>query len=125
MVLGFAGFSGNTFWVSLFFQEVEKVDPLGVAIRLLPQAIVGIMVNATAGLIMHRVSNKVLMTVGALGFTSCFALLSAFDYTATNSYWKFVFPALCLSVIGADFEFTVTNVSARNRTRDKALRGIY
>lgn len=110
MCLGFAGFSGNTFWTALFFQEVEKLDPMGVAVRLLPQAIVGIIINVIAGLIMHRVSNKLLMGIGAFGFASSFALYSAFDYTVDNSYWKYLFPALILSVVGADFEFTVTNV---------------
>lgn len=26
------------------------------------------------------------------------------------SYWKFVFPALCVTVVGADFQFIVANV---------------
>jgi len=110
MCLGFAGFSGNTFWVALYLQEVENITPLGVALRFLPQAIAGIIVNIIAGLVMHRVSNKLLMAIGALGFTSSMALFSAFDDTVTYSYWKFMFPALILSVVGADFEFTVTNM---------------
>jgi hypothetical protein len=110
MCLGFAGFSGNTFWTALYFQEVEGVDPLGVAFRLLPQAVVGIAINVIAGLIMHRVSNRLLMAIGAFAFTASFALYSAFDNAVSHSYWKYIFPALCLGVVGADFEFTVTNM---------------
>ncbi len=89
---------------------MEHISPLGVAVRLLPQAIVGLLVNAIAGLIMHRVSNRLLMAVGALAYAVCFALFTAFDPDTANAYWKYCFPALCLSVVGADFEFTVTNV---------------
>lgn len=103
------GFAGNSFWLTLYFQEVKHIQPLGVAVRMLPMAIVGILVNVVAGFIMHVVSNKLLMTVGALAFCACFAILSAMP--ADGSYWAYIFPALCLSVIGADFQFTVVNVS--------------
>jgi len=106
--LGFLGFSGNSFWLCLYFQEVQKLAPLAIVARMLPMAIVGIIVNIIAGFIMHKVSNKLLMSIGALAFCGCFALLSAMP--EDNLYWAFIFPALCLSVIGADFQFTVTNV---------------
>lgn len=106
------GFAGLAFWLTLYFQEVKQIAPLGVAVRMLPMAIVGILVNVVAGFIMHVVSNKLLMTIGALSFCGCFALLSAMP--SDGFYWAYIFPALCLAVIGADFQFTVVNVS-RNR----------
>lgn len=56
--LGNMSFSGNLFWITLMWQRIERQRPLMVAVRLLPAAIGGILVNVTAGLIMHRVSNK-------------------------------------------------------------------
>lgn len=48
------------------------------------------------------------MGIGAFAYTACF-LLAAVNRHG-DSYWAFIFPALCLSVIGADFEFNVANV---------------
>ncbi|KKY15944.1 putative aminotriazole resistance [Phaeomoniella chlamydospora] len=106
--LGFMGFSGNSFWLCLFFQEIKRFEPIAIAARMLPMAIAGIIVNVIAGLVMHKISNKILMTIGSLGFCGCFALLSAMP--ADNNYWPFIFPALCLSVVGADFVFMVVNM---------------
>ena len=84
------------------------MSPLMVAVHLLPQVLGGILVNITVGLLMHRVSNKSLISVGAICYVSSFVLLSVMP--EHGSYWAFIFPALCLSVVGADFEFTVTNM---------------
>ena len=108
LCLGFIGFSAIAFWLCLYYQVVQEITPLSIAARMLPMAIVGILVNVVAGFIMHIVSNKLLMSIGALAYCGCFALLSAMP--ANGLYWAFAFPALCLSVVGADFQFTVTNV---------------
>ena len=39
LCLGFYGFSANTFWISLFWQRVQHVSPLIVAVRLIPMMI--------------------------------------------------------------------------------------
>lgn len=108
LCLGFLGFSGNAFWLCLYYQVVEDNTPLSIAARMVPMAISGILVNVIAGFIMHIISNKLLMSVGALAYCGCFALLSAMP--KDGLYWAFAFPAICLSVVGADFQFTVTNV---------------
>lgn len=59
-------------------------------------------------MIMHRVSNKLLMIVGAVALVISDILYSV--QSKDSSYWAFAFPALVLSVVGADFEFTVTNM---------------
>ncbi len=84
------------------------MSPLVVAVHLLPQVIGGVLINVVAGLLMHRISNKLLISVGAVCYVSAFTLLSVMH--EDSSYWAFIFPALCLSVVGADFEFTVTNM---------------
>jgi MFS family permease len=96
------------FFLALFLQKIRGMSPLMVAVHLLPQVVGGILINVTAGLLMHRVSNKLLISVGAICYVCSFALLSAMP--KDSSYWAFVFPALCLSVVGADFEFTITNM---------------
>ena len=120
LCLGFYGFSGNIFWLTLSWQRLEHSSALAVAIRLLPAMIGGIIINIIAGLVMHRVSNKLLMTVGAVGNVIACALFSGMNsyhrgHTLSGEeygtmYWSFALPALLASVIGADFTFTVVNM---------------
>ncbi|KAK5263904.1 hypothetical protein LTR96_010779 [Exophiala xenobiotica] len=108
LLLGFYGFSGNLFWLTLMWQRIHHVSPLMVAVRLLPAGIGGILVNVLAAMIMHRVSNKLIMAVGAVSQTIACALLSATSNSI--SYWALTFPALLFSVLSQDLEFTVTNM---------------
>ncbi|RMD39539.1 hypothetical protein DV735_g5600, partial [Chaetothyriales sp. CBS 134920] len=108
LCLGFYGFSGNLFWISLVWQRINQNSPLWVAIKLLPAAVGGILVNVAAALVMHRVSNKLLMFGAAIALVIASALWSALG--PSYSYFELSFPALIFSVIGCDFQFTVTNM---------------
>jgi nitrate/nitrite transporter NarK len=105
-------FVTSAFWLSLYMQNVLEYSPLGVAVHLLPQAIGGILVNIVAGFILHKVNNKVLTAIGALSYLLSVILLATMN--EDSSYWAFIFPALLLSVIGADLQFNVANVSSIN-----------
>jgi hypothetical protein len=126
LICGFIGFSIQTLWVSLYLQQVKKLGPLNVAVHLLPMAITGTIINVRfassrlsdsidicrlqviAGFTMHRVSNKLLVGIGASSYLIAFILAAV--NRSSNSYWSFLFPSLVLVVLGADFEFCVTNV---------------
>ena len=108
VLLGFMSFTTSAFWLSLYMQNVMHYSSLTVAIHLLPQAIGGIGVNIIAGLILHRVSNKLLIGMGALAYLGSSLLLAVMK--TENTYWAFIFPSLLLSVIGADLHFNVANV---------------
>lgn len=90
-------------------QNVLRYSPLEVAIRLLPQAILGTMVNIIAGLILHKVNNRLLTGIGALCHLGSVLLMALMKQS--SPYWDFIFPSLLLSVIGADLQFNVANVS--------------
>jgi len=109
LCLGFMAFSMASFWLALYMQEIKHLSALEVAVQLLPMVINGILVNIVCGLILHRVSNKLLMGVAAVSFTVAFLLFGFMQ--EHNIYWAFIFPALLLQVVGADIEFNVTNVS--------------
>jgi nitrate/nitrite transporter NarK len=49
------------------------------------------------------------MAIGAIAYLISFILAAVQRHG--DSYWAFSFPALCLCVIGADFQFIVSNVS--------------
>lgn len=71
-------------------------------------AVMGILVNVFAGMVLHKVSNKLLMYIGTIAYTAAFLLL-AFN-RQSSSYWAFSFPAFVLMVVGADLEFNVANM---------------
>lgn len=106
--LGFMGFSAVTFFLSLYLQEVKHLTALDITVRLLPMVVSGVTVNVICGLILHRVSNKLLTGIGALAYTASFLILSFMKEEAI--YWAYIFPALILVVVGADIQFNVTNV---------------
>lgn len=106
--LGFMGFAAVTFYLSLYLQDVKHLTALEITLRLLPMVVSGVLVNVVCGLLLHRISNKVLTGIGALAYTASFLILSFMKEDAT--YWAFIFPALVLVVVGADIQFNVTNV---------------
>ncbi|KAJ5387401.1 hypothetical protein N7509_009942 [Penicillium cosmopolitanum] len=106
--LGFMGFAAVTFFLSLYLQEVKHLTALDITVRLLPMVVSGVLVNVVCGLILHRVSNKLLTGIGALAYTASFLILSFMKEDAI--YWAYIFPALILVVVGADIQFNVTNM---------------
>lgn len=106
--LGFMGFISLSFWLSLYLQNIKHFTALEITVRLLPMIISGVLVNVVCGLILHKVSNKLLTCIGALAYTASFLILSFMEETAV--YWAYIFPALVLVVVGADIQFNVTNV---------------
>ncbi|KAJ5585446.1 uncharacterized protein N7459_005246 [Penicillium hispanicum] len=106
--LGCMGFSAVTFYLSLYLQDVKHLSALEITVRLMPMVVGGVLADIVCGLILHRVSNKLLTGVGALAYTASFLILSFMTEDAI--YWAFLFPALVLIVIGADVQFNVTNM---------------
>lgn len=125
LLLGFLAFPIALFWVALFFQRVRHFSPLMVAVHLLPAAISGTLINVIAGLILHRVSNKLLTGIGALAYTVAFILLALNQQD--SSYWAFFMPGLTLMVVGADFQFNCCNMyimSSRPASEQSVAGGI-
>ncbi|KAL5002676.1 major facilitator superfamily-domain-containing protein [Aspergillus recurvatus] len=108
LATGNAAFTASSFWLCLYLQRVQSLSTLWIAIYLLPQNINGLFVNFVCSLILHRVSHRVLMGVGAISYLGSFLLLALLQETRLY-YWAFVFPALLLAVVGADLQFNVAN----------------
>lgn len=106
-------FQASSFYLAFFMQEVRGYDPLSVALHLLPQAIAGLVWNILIGLTLHKVNNTLIMGLGGLSYLAANILLSTMK--ADSSYWAFMFPALILNVVGADFQTNVSNVSSKQR----------
>ncbi|KAH7073811.1 major facilitator superfamily-domain-containing protein [Paraphoma chrysanthemicola] len=106
--LGFLAFPVFFFWIALYFQTVLGYSALMTGVQMLPMAVFGLAANLLAALIQHKVSNKLLVGIGSIAFITSFVLGAVQRYG--DSYWAFSFPALCLCVIGADFQFIVANM---------------
>lgn len=102
------GFSAVSFFLSLYLQNLKHLAALEITVQLLPMVVSGVLVNVVCGLVLHRISNKILTGIGALAYTAAFLILSFMKQEA--SYWAFIFPGLVLVVVGADIQFNVTNV---------------
>lgn len=73
----------------MYMQDIQVLAPLGQAL-------------------VSCISGRVLMGIGGLGYLGG-AVLMLFVKPET-SYWAVLFPSLCVTVIGADFQFIVSNV---------------
>ncbi|KAK8127207.1 hypothetical protein PG984_008315 [Apiospora sp. TS-2023a] len=108
LLLGFLSFPALFFFGALYLQEVFGYSPLIAAVCLIPAAVSGVVVNVLAGRLLHIVSNKLLMGIGAACFTISFLLVAV--QRSGASYWAFTFPAFVIVVFGTDFEFNVVNM---------------
>jgi hypothetical protein len=116
---GFLGFPPFAFWIALYFQTELGFNALMTGVHMLPMVVFGLLANLVAALIQHKVSNKLLMGIGAAAYVIAFLLAAVQRYG--DSYWAFSFPALCICVIGADFQFIVANVSMFGKNLGTAL----
>ena len=74
----------------------------------LPNAVGGIFFSAIGGLVLHRISGRVLLVTAGLGHFTCMLLMAV--RPDGPGYWAFIFPAMIASTIGVDIMYTVTNV---------------
>ncbi|KAK9468003.1 major facilitator superfamily domain-containing protein [Lipomyces arxii] len=108
VVCGWMNFSGVLmYFASLSFQHVRGYSALHTTAAFLPQCITGILVNVFAAFTMHNISGRILMITAMCGFFIA-ALLWALQ-PLNVTYWAFSFPALCVSVVGADLAYNVGN----------------
>ncbi|KAG4428451.1 hypothetical protein IFR05_016063, partial [Cadophora sp. M221] len=105
--LGYMSFITNQFWISMYMQDIQVLAPLNIAVRLMPQAIIGVVWSYVGQALVSCISGRLLMGVGGLGYLGG-AILMLFVKPDTN-YWALLFPSLCVTVIGADFQFIVSN----------------
>ena len=120
VMFGYMSFISSQFWISLYMQDIQKMSPLHIAVRLLPQAIAGLFWSWIGGKFLHKLNGTYLMGVGAISYFVGAVLLTRIR--ADTSYWQFLFPSLLITVIGADFQFLVSNVSFLPITRHITLQ---
>ncbi|BGP51333.1 hypothetical protein JCM10450v2_007271 [Rhodotorula kratochvilovae] len=101
--LGWSSFASYMFFASLAFQDYMRLPPVLATVRFLPSSITGFILNVIVAILASRVPAQILIALGALGTGLAPLLFAVQDYN--DPYWQWQFPAMILSVFGADFIF--------------------
>ncbi|KAF1943304.1 MFS general substrate transporter [Clathrospora elynae] len=90
---------------SLYFQEVQHASTLTTSLYLLPNLVIGVLINIFVGMTVHRVPALYLVSISAL-ICALSPLFMALVPPAW-SYWKLIFWAQLFAPFSADVLFTV------------------
>lgn len=91
----------------LYFENVRGYSVIIVACCFLTQPISGVLVNIFAGLTMHKIPGKYLMSIGTLGFLGVSIIWSTMSID--RNYFLGPFWTYILSVVGADLIYNISN----------------
>ncbi|BGP19708.1 hypothetical protein JCM10213_005423 [Rhodosporidiobolus nylandii] len=121
--LGWSAFASYMFFCSLAFQNYMNLEPVLATVRFLPSSVTGLVLNAIVAIVASRVSAQLLVILGCLGTGLAPLLFAVQNYT--DPYWQWQFPAMILSVFGADFIFAcgILYVSTVGGQGNQALCG--
>lgn len=101
--LGWSAFSSFMFFSTLYFQTYMNLSPILTTVRFLPAPVMGLCINIVVAILASRAPAQILIMLGCIG-TALAPLLSAVQ-KVDAPYWQYQFPAMLLSVFGADFIF--------------------
>jgi MFS family permease len=101
-------FATTQYFVTLFFQRVQGLNPLQASVRFLPMVITGAATNVATGYLVTKVPANILL-LGSMALTALSPLLMALA-TPETSYWFQPFWAVFLAPISADTLFTCANL---------------
>ncbi|KAF7880260.1 uncharacterized protein EAF01_012021 [Botrytis porri] len=122
MGFGYMSFITNEFWIALYMQDVQHYTPLQIAARMLPQAVAGVFWSFLGQWLIQKMHGTIVMGIGSLMYLAGAILLLFIE--EDTSYWLFLFPALVITVIGADFQFIVANLYANKQMPTQASLGV-
>ncbi|KAK9455475.1 major facilitator superfamily domain-containing protein [Dipodascopsis uninucleata] len=106
---GWMGFTGVlNFYAALWLQNIRGSSPILTTIYLIPQTFASIFSVTFIAKTMHIVPGRFILIIAQLCnvVASILWALQPIDI----AYWAMTFPAVCLSVIAADFTFNVVNL---------------
>ncbi|KAM0075271.1 hypothetical protein ACKRZS_012666 [Fusarium odoratissimum] len=105
VALSFAVLNSLDLVTSLYFQEIEHLSALEAAIRMLPSTVVGLTLNITTGLVVHKIRANWLVALASLLSAGSPLLMAVIQ--SDWPYWKCAFPAQVLMPFSVDVLFTI------------------
>ncbi|KAG8533994.1 uncharacterized protein KY384_000836 [Bacidia gigantensis] len=105
VLLAFGVMQTMELFVSLFFQQVQRLSALETSIRLLPAIVMGLVLEVTTGLFVHRISVLYLVVISSLLSAGSPLLMAVIN--KNWPYWYDAFFAQFLMYFSVDVLFTV------------------
>ncbi|KAK4183405.1 major facilitator superfamily domain-containing protein [Podospora australis] len=101
MALFFSSFNGFLVYATYFYQDFQGLSTLQTTLRFIPTGVMGVITAAVVSQLLSRVPTYMMLAVGT-ACVSVSSLLFAAPIPAETTYWANGFPAMILSVFGAD-----------------------
>ncbi|KID81816.1 drug resistance protein [Metarhizium guizhouense ARSEF 977] len=133
LFLSYGVFGLYLFYASFYIETVMHTKPILTAAWFTPLAVGGMVLAIAGGLVLHTISNQILMIISSLGFILSVLLFALIPDPATSgkstsfTYWAYIFPAMIAGTIGVDITFNVTNIfitTAMPRRHQAAAGGL-
>ncbi|KAG6004676.1 hypothetical protein E4U21_000831 [Claviceps maximensis] len=105
IALSFGVTTAMELFASLFFQKVQHLSALQTGIRIMPSLLVGVILNFTTGLFVHRVPALWLVTTSSVLCAVAPLLMAVIK--VQSPYWTNAFVAQLLAPLSTDVLFTV------------------
>lgn len=124
MLLFFASFNNMIIFATYYFQSYQGLSVIQTTLRFIPTGVVGVGTSFVMAHLLSRVRGNILL----MWATTCVAIsniLFAIPIPTDTTYWAYGFPAMVLSVFGADTIWpTLTLFASKSLPKeDQALGG--
>ncbi|KAF1845030.1 MFS general substrate transporter [Cucurbitaria berberidis CBS 394.84] len=106
MALFFSSFNNYLIFATYWFQDFQGLSVIQTTLRFIPNGITGILVALITGQLLSRVPADIILTFSTICISTS-SLLFAIPIPVHTTYWAYGFPAMVLSVCGADTIFPV------------------
>lgn len=106
MALFFSAFNNYLIFATYWFQDYQGLSVIQTTLRFIPTGVTGVFVATTTGYILSHVPGDFILTFSTI-CVSTSSLLFAIPIPVHTTYWAYGFPAMVLSVCGADTIFPV------------------
>jgi predicted MFS family arabinose efflux permease len=106
MALFFSSFNNFFVYVTYWFQDYQGLSVIQTTLRFIPTGVTGIFAAFITGHIMSSVRGDYILTFSTICI-SLSSLLFAIPIPENTTYFAYGFPAMVLSVLGADTIFPV------------------
>lgn len=118
-VLGWGGFAGWQFYVSLFYLRVEKASSLLTAAYLSPNGIIGVLATFICAATLHVVPGHYLFATSCLAFGLGAVFYIPLSYNPSLSYWYTGFLGIIFSTFGPDLAFASASIFVTSNVKRK------
>ena len=124
MMAFFGAFSNFLVFATFYYQDYSGLNAIQTTLRFLPTGVVGIIAIFIVSQILSRVKVHYILMWGMI-CCAIACLLFAVPIPPHTTYWAFGFPAMCLSVLGADalFPSLLLFIAQSLPKEDQALGG--